>query len=195
MGDIQLSRVSVAVQPQSYRSIVQSTVPLLRALDPDHLRRPGRLDVLKLVDRLEDYSGVLFTVRDLSPGEEGYADPFERELVVTNEVYKGASAGNGRDRQTICHEIGHVPHIDQLTSVVRHGARLSRRDFNVYVAIFQDPEWQAHNYARALLMPPTQAASVFEKGGIAAIEDAFGVSTSNAEGWIRVLREKLHVIR
>src|SRR5690606_10799293 len=89
---------------------------LLSRYEPDHLRRPGKLDILSLADALEfGRERIVFGATNLEGGLEAFTDPVRREIVIDNDsVYRPALAGDGRARQTISHEIGHIMHITQV---------------------------------------------------------------------------------
>ena len=66
---------------------------------------------------------------------------------IKQSVYDGACSGEGRDRMTIAHEIGHY------FMLCRRGFHLERNFTNKKVPPFCDPEWQAKCFAGELLVP------------------------------------------
>ncbi len=62
-------------------------------------------------------------------------------------VYIGAVNGNGRDRMTIAHEIGHY------FTLCFCGFSFQRNYNNGPVAAYNSPEWQAKCFAAELLIP------------------------------------------
>ena len=75
-------------------------------------------------------------------------NPSENTMRIRQSVYEGACEGNGRDRFTIAHEIGHyLMHRDVNLA-------LSRLENHTKVPAYQNSEWQANTFASALLMPP-----------------------------------------
>lgn len=66
-------------------------------------------------------------------------------LALRLDVYLGAWEGNGRDRFTACHELGHL---------LMHRAVTMPRMREDTDKIFVDAEWQADTFAGTLLMSP-----------------------------------------
>lgn len=66
---------------------------------------------------------------------------------IRQSVYDGACNGNGRDRFTLAHELGHYfmhRNVDLA---------MSRIDSTYNVPAYRKSEWQANTFAAALLMP------------------------------------------
>lgn len=68
-----------------------------------------------------------------------------KTMKVRQSVYEGACCGNGRDRFTLAHEIGHY--------FMHNNIMLSRVESGIRIPAYRDPEWQANTFAAALLMP------------------------------------------
>ena len=66
---------------------------------------------------------------------------------IKESVYEGACNGEGRDRMTIAHEIGHY------FTLCFCGFRLERNFSGGKVITFRDPEWQAKCFAGELMVP------------------------------------------
>lgn len=66
---------------------------------------------------------------------------------IKQSVYDGACSGEGRDRMTIAHEIGHY------FMLCKCGFRLERNFTKKKIPSFCDPEWQAKCFAGELLVP------------------------------------------
>lgn len=110
-----------------------------------------RIPVLSLV---EERIGLLldgtfnYEYVDISklPGEYAHYNPQENLLTIREDVYMRASAGVGRDRFTIAHEIGHFClHSDNMV--------LSRATPGQEIPAYRDPEWQANTFASYFMMP------------------------------------------
>jgi len=114
-------------------------------LQPDKLQFP-------IMDVIEFRLGMIFDgfyidVRDKeSMGEdEGRVIGGTKGIALREDIYVGAWNGNGRDRFTACHELGHFLMHRTITM-----AR-TREDSD---KIFCDAEWQADTFAGTLLFSP-----------------------------------------
>lgn len=82
------------------------------------------------------------------PGKYAAYYPQSNLLKIRESVYLGACAGNGRDRFTIAHELGHF--------FLHHNVPLDfAREDSPYqkVPAYRNPEWQANTFASEFLMP------------------------------------------
>lgn len=66
---------------------------------------------------------------------------------IKESVYEGACNGEGRDRMTIAHEIGHY------FTLCFYGFKLTRNFDDAKITTFRDPEWQAKCFAGELMIP------------------------------------------
>jgi transcriptional regulator with XRE-family HTH domain len=128
-----------------------------------------------IMDVIEFRLGLLFDgfyldVRDReSMGEdEGRVIGGTMSLALREDVYEKAWNGDGRDRLTACHELGHF---------MMHRTVTMARTCDDTVEIFRDAEWQADTFAGTLLMSqrhlakfkdPEHAAKLCEMSGLAA---------------------------
>ena len=90
---------------------------------------------------------------------------------IKESVYERACNGEGRDRMTIAHEIGHY---FQLCFC---GFRLRRNFTKQKVKNFEDPEWQAKCFAGEFMIPK----HLVEKMTPSQISEVCGVSLDAAE--------------
>lgn len=84
---------------------------------------------------------------ELDSSTHADTDVINETIRIKESVYDGAFNGNGRDRMTIAHEIGHY-----LTLCVS-GFKLQRNFTNQKPRAYEDPEWQAKCFAGELLVP------------------------------------------
>ena len=93
---------------------------------------------LVVVSRPETEMGIL----------HGEYDLITKTISIREDVYNGIIAGNGRDRLTLAHEIGHALLHENLNPV------LHRVSSELEVPRYMQPEWQADVFAGFLLVPP-----------------------------------------
>jgi Zn-dependent peptidase ImmA (M78 family) len=78
-------------------------------------------------------------------GKHGETYPSKNLIKIREDVYLRAANGEGRDRLTIAHEIGHL-FMHENDSIA-----LCRLDPNEKLLPFEDPEWQANAFGGELL--------------------------------------------
>lgn len=76
---------------------------------------------------------------------QGNTVPAENRIYISENVYIGAYNGNGRDRFTIAHEVGHYFMHDERSIVFGKS--------NGPMPLYRDSEWQADVFAGELLAP------------------------------------------
>jgi len=113
----------------------------------------------------------VWEMREMGP-DHGRTYPDQNLILIREDVYERAADGEGRDRFTMCHELGHL--------MMHRGVALSRIDPRSPPPIYRNSEWQADTFASHLMMPTrllTQSSSVKEAMSM------FGVSFEAA--WAR----------
>ena len=79
-------------------------------------------------------------------GKHGETYPSKNIMRIREDVYLRAAAGEGRDRLTIAHEVGHLfLHEDDSIALCRLAP-------DEQLEPFEDPEWQADCFGGELLM-------------------------------------------
>nr|WP_300187100.1 ImmA/IrrE family metallo-endopeptidase [uncultured Agathobaculum sp.] len=106
------------------------------------------VEMIEVVLPMFDSQFNYFIVEDCECGlDEANYDPRQNLMRIRRSVYDGAWAGNGRDRFTLAHELGHYfMHRDVDLALSRINDRHS-------VPAYCNSEWQANTFASALLMP------------------------------------------
>ncbi len=110
-------------------------------------------------------------------GKHGETYPSKNIMRIREDVYLRAAAGEGRDRLTIAHEVGHLfMHEDDSIALCRLAP-------DEQLKPFEDPEWQADAFGGELL-----ASSYLIKGMTEReVQEKCGVSSSAAHVQLRVL--------
>lgn len=127
------------------------------------------LDVLSEI--IEGFSYEIVPDSDLPQGTHAETNIRTGHITIKESVYERACNGEGRDRMTIAHEIGH------FFTLCICGFKLQRNFGKQKVKNFNDPEWQAKCFAGEFLIP------YHLTGGMTALEiaSACGVSKDPAE--------------
>lgn len=111
-------------------------------------------------------------------GKHGETYPSTNIIRIREDVYLRAADGEGRDRFTIAHEVGHLfMHEDNAIALCRLAP-------NQRLKPFEDPEWQADAFGGELL-----ASSYLIKGmSEREVQEKCGVSSSAAYVQLSALR-------
>lgn len=130
-----LKRLTNSIRSQF--KITSNYFPVDVVLEFIHLLAPGyRYEVMAEEDMGDNH---------------GLTHYYDKVIQIRQDVYEGACRGEGRDRMTIAHEIGHaILHTDSLVSA---------RDFGS-IKTFEDPEWQAKAFAGHLLISDSAIESL-----------------------------------
>ncbi|MCM1194377.1 MAG: ImmA/IrrE family metallo-endopeptidase [Firmicutes bacterium] len=99
-----------------------------------------------LYNVFDDYTFDVVPFEELGE-KHGETLPDEHTIKIREDIYLRAVAGNGRDRLTIAHEIGHLfMHDKSHISFCRLGNGQK-------LPAYEDPEWQADCFGGELLAP------------------------------------------
>lgn len=117
----------------------------------------GETYELEIVDKNEMHEYALYL-------------PDIKTIVIREDVYEQALEGNPRHRFTIAHEIGHAVLHNDIRKLARIEGKLPS------IKAYEDPEWQANEFAGELLAPAQLIANLT----VSEIVDQCGVSWSVA---------------
>lgn len=127
------------------------------------------LDVLAEI--LEGFSYEIVPDHAMSPGTHAETDIRTGHITIKESVYERACNGEGRDRMTIAHEIGH------FFTLCFCGFKLQRNFKRQEVKPFNDPEWQAKCFAGEFMV----ARHLTEDMSVSQIVETCGVSIDAAD--------------
>ena len=141
------------------------------------------LDIVAILEfampQIDKNFGLLIKTQDeMKIDSHAYTDPETQQIVIREDIYDRARNGEGRDRFTIAHEIGHyLLHNHSFLTLTR-----------VYkdeeIKPYEDVEWQADAFAGELLCPAFAVKDMSAED--AAIK--YGVSIQAAKTQIRKSR-------
>ncbi|HBH28182.1 MAG: ImmA/IrrE family metallo-endopeptidase [Desulfofustis sp. PB-SRB1] len=147
--------------PRSGNEIDQIAYEIIKRVQPHVLSSPQPFDVELLFElHLSDLTGVETTYDNLPQGIYGVTALREMTSVVSITMVDDSSQ-LGFSRSTIGHECGHsIIHVPEFRRK-RMATWSSYQGFDdgmiMYrqneVAVYENPEWQAHRFSGALLMP------------------------------------------
>ncbi len=141
-----MANYSYAAIALSRRNIEQFTEFIRTELGMrDHMFFP----IIRLIELLNHYEYLEFQILDRSEMGELHGEALVGDGIIRlrEDVYDGAVHGNGRDRFTAAHELGHFFMHDPAS------ISLARIHNNSKLPAYRNPEWQANEFAGALLMP------------------------------------------
>lgn len=120
-----------------------------------------------LVQIDETYSFEVVENNDLNFSYNEYAKycPESNTLMIKNDVYIAAYNGDGRQRFTVAHELGHY-------FMHRNLIGFSRVSDKIEIPRYMDPEWQADVFSGAFLINP----NCIKKMSTQEISQSCGVS-------------------
>lgn len=127
----------------------------------------------------EDFSLEVLEEEEMGDAH-GLTYPEHGVICLRTDVYYGFLAGNGRDRFTVAHELGHL--------VLHNGVGLARKMVEpTSLKAYENSEWQANTFAGALLIPEEAGIRLSDPADLAA---ACGVSFRAAEVRLSALRRR-----
>ena len=115
-----------------------------------HLEDELYFPIVELLDAMteffDDFNYEIVEDNVLSENVHADTDIKTGLIRIKESVYEGAYRGEGRDRMTIAHEIGHY------FTICVCGFKLTRIFSEKRIPAFQDPEWQAKCFAGELMV-------------------------------------------
>ncbi len=141
-----MSGYNFIVPPRSWAVIESITVQWRESF---HLSEVADFPIMDFIEKVLDNKLGWLTLevegQQLMGAAEGYTDPNGKFIMLREDVYRGANAGNARDRFTAAHELGHW--------ALHTKVPLARATPEQNIKPFRLSEPQANVFASALLMP------------------------------------------
>lgn len=101
--------------------------------------------------------------------DHGRTYPDKRLVQIREDIYDGACQGNGRDRFTMAHELGHL--------FLHRNVQFARSKPGVEFPVYRNSEWQADTFASGFLI---DASLLRLCSSTKEVANLFGVSMSAA---------------
>lgn len=178
----------VPASARSGRDIDRIAMKIIQDFQPEMLSIAGQFDIEQFFEfDLKDLTGIATHYERLPPGIHGVTDS-ERMTSSVELALLDDPANMAFARSTIAHECGHaiihVPEFRRRKAVLRSiqdkadvSLKMYRKD---QVETFRNPEWQAHRFAGALLVPERtlvvlweQCRDIFELARLYGVTSAF----------------------
>ncbi len=114
-----------------------------------HPSSNSKIDIIKILEFILPKHLPNFTLEicdiDVMQHNHGRTYPGMLLIQLREDVYINACNGNGRDRFTCVHELGHL--------ILHPDIALTRTTLTTPHKIYEDSEWQANTFASEFLMP------------------------------------------
>lgn len=135
------------VRPLSTETISSTANEIRNQLHPStsHFIDIVRVLEINLPLLIPDFEFEICTVDELG-SDHGRTYPDQMRIEIREDIYEGAIWGQGRDRFTLAHELGHL--------VLHQDVPFTHNTTNsLNMKIYENSEWQADIFASAFLMP------------------------------------------
>jgi len=191
------------VAPLSRKQIEEDARVFLKKFS-SALKYPSSVDVEKIYEIIlpKIIDGLNTGYVDLSkigPNVMGYTDASKKVSYVDIKLYelsieRPRSVEARRFRATVAHEIGHCfYHIHQLETFKSFSGNedgVFLRAYRSEIPAYRDPEWQAWEYASALLMPSQHVFTLLSQGkDIYELAEIFDVNPAFVKARIKKLKK------
>lgn len=170
----------------SRKEIEKSASDIVRAFHPAVLEGKAPFNIDRFIEIVENELKIDFDfTSDLPPGVHGCTSTIDNKVLILSEL--SDDPNNLRYlRSTVAHETGHVlfhlPMLKRLcTDKTFTQKKAESKNFSLYsqkpVKAYEDPEWQAWEFAGSLLMPKIALVTLKEKGAsVGEMADTFMVN-------------------
>ncbi|UZW54975.1 ImmA/IrrE family metallo-endopeptidase [Sphingobium sp. JS3065] len=141
-----MSGQNFIVPPRNWNAIEKSAQDWRAAFKLEDVAHTPITDMLeKVLDLRLGVFNLVIEESSVMGSAEGYTDPNGEFIMLREDVYRGACAGDRRDRFTAAHEFGHW--------AMHTNVPLARATSDRKIEPYRLSEPQANHFASALLMP------------------------------------------
>ena len=138
-----------------------------------HPSQNTQIDIIKILELILPKFIPSFTLEvceiEAMRGDHGRTYPGRLLIQIREDIYINACKGNGRDRFTCTHELGHL--------VLHPNVPLARTSQITAHKTYEDSEWQANTFASEFLMPEKE---IIHCRTIGEVMEKFNVSETAA---------------
>ena len=194
-----MDKLIMKATPLSRKTIGRAARQVLNDFSPDRSVDLQRLDIERMFETFVPRRfGIETSYENLDFGIHGYTDPNSmRSVVAVNLVDSNDQSTLRFGRSTLGHEIGHVVlHAMQFrkrkaesrfTHDDKHAPSYLFRKSDL--AVFEDPEWQAWEFCKALFMPEVATIEAVGAGlTVRQIAEKIDLNPAFVESRLRNLR-------
>ena len=156
----------------SRRELNELALNIIKHYQPGILNGMEPFNLDGFIEVVEDFMKIDFDfTSELPAGIDGCTSTIDNKVLIRAELVDDPS--NERyARSTIAHEMGHVilhmPLLRELSKDITFGQKKEEQGLNLYsrkvLKPYKDPEWQAWEFAGALLMPEPAIQAMINKG-------------------------------
>ncbi len=182
----------------SRREINELAENIIKHIQPRVISGQDAFDIDKFIEVIEDIMEIDFDfTNDLQPGVHGCTSTIDNKVLILSDL-ADEPVNIKYFRSTVAHEIGHVIlHLPRLRKLSKDKTFIQRKeenkDFNLYsskkLKPYEDPEWQAWEFAGALLMPKPAIMTLKNKGiSLNAMAEVFNINQVFLESRMRKLK-------
>lgn len=169
-----MKKYNCIIPPCSREDLERAAIKIIQTYQPDVLKGKQPFDIEDFVEFELCKRGIQFEVtRELPLEIIGLTDPSESKIWVHADLADDTSAsGRRRYRSTLaheaCHGLYHIKPIQRAGKLQIFSQRKGETGTELYrkmdVPPYLNPEWQAWNFAGALLMPRPVVLSLIRDG-------------------------------
>lgn len=181
----------------SRREINEFALRIITHFQPCVLRGEEAFNLDGFIEVVEDQVTIDFDfTSDLPAGIDGCTSTIDNKILIRADLVDDPSKERYA-RSTIAHEIGHVvlhiPRLRELSKDVTFRQKKEEQGLNLYsrkdLKAYEDPEWQAWEFAGALLMPKPAIVTLMAEGmSPRSMATVFNVNTVFLESRMRKLK-------